>query len=198
MEESIYAPPEADVGDAPSDEPTYYVVGMRKFYLLSVFTANLYFVYWFYRNWLGIKRRDRSNIWPAPRGLFYIFFTHSLFRDIDNKLKSDDHNFEWRPGSLATLFVVVLILASAMGNLSEAGIGSPISDILNVVLYTVTPLLLFTPQRAINLVSGDPEGSTNQGLSVVNWVWLVLGTLLWLLLLFGLYAVLFAPELLAE
>ena len=72
------------------------------------------------------------------------------------------------------------------------------TDILNVVLYTVTPLLLFAAQRAINLVSGDPEGSTNQGLSVVNWVWIVLGILLWLLLLFGLYAVLFAPELLAE
>ena len=45
MSESIYAPPEADVAVTKSDEADFYVVAPRKFYLLSILTFNLYFVY---------------------------------------------------------------------------------------------------------------------------------------------------------
>lgn len=198
MNDSIYAPPEADVGNVETDESTYYVVGARKFFLLALLTANGYLIYWFYRNWMGVKRRDRSNIWPAPRGLFYIFFTHSLFSDVDDNLKRNDQSFDWSPRGLASLIVFTMIFGAVMGNLSQRWIGSPLTDILNIAVFPAISLMFIKAQRAINLYSGDPEGTENQGLTVVNWVWMVLGSLWWMLMLFGLYAAVFAPELLAE
>ena len=86
MSEVMYAPPEANIAVTSSDEADFYVVAPRKFYLLSVLTLNLYFVYWFYRSWQLIKQRNDESMLPAMRGVFFIFFTHSLFTDIDLKI----------------------------------------------------------------------------------------------------------------
>lgn len=198
MNDSIYAPPEAEVADTPTDEPHFYVVGTRKFYWLSLLTFNLYFVYWSYRNWRNIKRETGENVWPVPRGIFYIFFTHSLFTDVNERLKTIGADFAWRPGTSATLFVVMVILSNVLSRLSERSIGSPITDILSIAFVPFLPLLLLQGQRAINLACGDADGSQNQGLTVVNWVWMVIGGLVWLVAMFGIYLILFEPELLVE
>lgn len=198
MNESIYAPPEADVGDALSDEDPYYVVGTRKFYLLSLMTFTLYIVYWFYRNWRSIKLNNREDIWPVPRALFYIFFTHSLLTDVNERLKTVGSDFQWRPGAIAGLFVAIVILSNVLSNLADRSIGSPATDLISMALLPLIPFIMLKAQRAINIASDDPDGSSNQGLTVINWVWLVLGFLGWLLVLVGLYLTLFAPELLVE
>jgi len=115
MSDSIYAPPEADVSVDVADEPDFYVVAPRKFYLLAVLTFNLYFVYWFYRNWRRIKERNNEDIWPPARAIFYIFFTHALFKNIDLKIKLLGKTFSWNPGMTATLFVVLSIVSNVRG-----------------------------------------------------------------------------------
>lgn len=198
MSESIYAPPVAEVADTPTDEPPFYLVGTKKFYWLSLLTFNLYFVYWSYRNWRNIKRDTGESLWPVPRGIFFIFFTHSLFNNVSERLKTIGAQFAWRPGTDATLFVVFIILSNVLSRLSDRGIGSPMTDLASVAFVPLLPLLLLRGQRAINLACGDPDGSQNQGLTVVNWVWMVLGGLVWLLAIFGVYLILFEPELLVE
>ena len=111
MSESIYAPPEADT-TAPADdtEPRYYVVGQTKFLLLSILTFGLYFHYWFYRNWNQVKKADADDSWPIARGIFYIFFTHSLFSDVDAQLRDKDPGYSWSPNGIATTFVLLTII----------------------------------------------------------------------------------------
>lgn len=198
MNESIYAPPEADVSVVEETEGEYYIVGPTKFLLLSILTMGLYLVYWFYRHWKMIKLRDDSSIWPIPRGLFYIFFTHSLFSDIDEKILRNRLEFNWSPGVTATLVVLISIASNIAGRLSAQNIGSPAMDFISVGLIPLLAFIALTAQKAANVASGDPNGESNSKLTGANWAWLILGGLFWILALFGLYLVVAEPELFVE
>lgn len=200
MSDTIYAPPEAEieVDAADSDQPDYYVVAPTKFLLLAILTLNAYVIYWFYRNWRAIKVRTRADMWPPMRGLFYIFFTHSLFANVNEYLTAKGKSFDWQPSGLATLVVTVTILQNVLDRLAARSIGSPSTDIISTALVFAVPWLLLKAQRAINFACDDPNGDGNSSLTLANWIWMVLGGLLWLLALFGLYVIFFAPELLVE
>ena len=158
MSESIYAPPKADVEVPDTESEDFYVVSPTKFYLLSFLTLNLYYVYWFYRNWRAVKARE----------------------------------------GVATLFVLLAICSSVLDRMANKGIGSPTTDVIGTALVLITPLVLVRGQKAINFACGDPDGSGNSRYTLANWVWMILGGLFWLLILFGVYAMVFAPELLME
>ena len=198
MSDSIYAPPEADVSVDVADEPDFYVVAPRKFYLLAVLTFNLYFVYWFYRNWRRIKERNNEDIWPPARAIFYIFFTHALFKNIDLKIKSLGKTFSWNPGVTATLFVVLSIVSNVVDRVASSGTGEPITDYIGLLSAPILPIFLLSAQRAINFSCEDPTGSGNDKLTLANWAWMVFGGFWWLLVVFGIYASIFEPELLLE
>ncbi len=196
--ESIYAPPVADVTAPHSDSTDFYVVGSRKFYLLSILTLNTYLVYWFYRNWWHVKQRTGESLWAPMRGLFYIFFTHSLFDAVEEKINSLGQKFDWEPRSLATVAVVLTVLVNVLDRLSSRDIGSPFTDLISLALIPIIPAILLKAQHAINFACEDPTGSSNSTITWANWIWMVLGVLLWFLILIGLYLITFEPDLLLE
>ncbi|MBT8101315.1 MAG: hypothetical protein KJO82_16280 [Gammaproteobacteria bacterium] len=197
MSESIFAPPEANVETRPANEQAYYVVSPIKFYLLATLTLNIYFVYWFYRNWRLIKQREDNDTWPPMRGLFYIFFTHSLLTDVDETLKARGITYDWAPMGIATLFVVLTVTVNILDRMAGESIGGPIKDLVGTALLLVAPAILLRGQRAMNVACDDPAGETNARFTLANWAWMVPGGLIWLLAIFGLYAMFFAPEWLA-
>ena len=195
MSETMYAPPAANIAVTSSDEGDFYVVAPRKFYLLAVLTLNLYLVYWFYRSWRLVKQRTGDSMWPAMRGLFYIFFTHSLFAAIDQKIKSLGKSFVWSPGNLATVVVVLAIMSNVLDRLSAQNIGSPLTDFAGIAMVPIIPAFLLKAQEAINIACEDPTGTSNGQLTLANWVWMIFGGLVWALVMFGLYLVIVEPEL---
>ena len=197
MSDEFYAPPTTDVEAPDPDLDLFYVVSPTKFLVLSVATTGLYFVYWMYRNWRTVKQRTQESMWPVMRGVFYVFFTHSLLTDVDMAIRDKDRNYDWHPSTIATLFVVVVIVGAILGRLAEYEIGSPATDVLQLLLIPVSAWILLPAQRAINTACSDPAGSSNASLTLGNWVWIVLGSLLWLLVLVGLYVLYVQPELLA-
>ena len=64
----------------------FYVVSVKKFTILFFFTIGMYVLYWFYGNWKRYKAYSGKNIWPVPRAIFAIFFTHSLFSEVQGVL----------------------------------------------------------------------------------------------------------------
>lgn len=68
-----YAPPAAEPAI-----PAFYSTGPFKFVLLSIGTFGLFQLYWFYRNWQAVKRRDASDIRPFWRAFFAPLWTFSL------------------------------------------------------------------------------------------------------------------------
>lgn len=67
----------------PADgEAVYFPVALPKFALMWVCTFGFYGVYWFYRNWLYVKRRDGSSIMPALRALFCPLWYYPLYAEL--------------------------------------------------------------------------------------------------------------------
>jgi len=57
----------------------YYAVSTVKLIVLSTLTFGLYDLYWFYKNWVEIKRRENTKIIPWARALFASFYAFSCF-----------------------------------------------------------------------------------------------------------------------
>ena len=79
-----------------------YVVGIRKFLVLSIATLNAYNTYWFWRNFRDLRDASGKDLWPIPRALFAVFFTHGLFRDVDETLRGQGRSFAWSPDATAS------------------------------------------------------------------------------------------------
>lgn len=198
MSDSIYATPEAAVDVAESEETRYYVVSPKKFLILSIATFGLYFVYWFYKNWDNVKRRDNNDTWPVPRAIFYIFFTHSLLTDVNETLKRKAVEHVWNPSMVASLFVLLTLIDTGISRAAFKNIGSPYTDTVGFFTAIILAFVMLPAQKAINAACEDAGGNTNSSLTVVNWVWIVLGGLFWIANLTGLYFIFTQPELFVD
>lgn len=190
MTNEPYKTPESDLL-AGSDESgrQLYVVSRKKMAILFLATFGLYTVYWFYRNWRNLKDFHGTKIWPLPRAIFFIFFTHSLFARVAVLLKEKQPEYEWSPNLLATLFVVVSIISNVLDRLSYREIGSPFTDILSLVMLPFALVILLKAQDAINLGQDDRHGQSNRRLTLYNYLWIVLGGIFWIFVAIGLLAI---------
>jgi hypothetical protein len=188
---NLYAPPAASVVDiaAEEDTPQFYVVAPTKFLMLFFATFSAYSLYWFWRHWTLQKRRYTLDIWPIPRAIFQIFFAHSLNREIDFRLKRVDPRYRWSPGAHATVFVIFSIVGSVLDRLSANSIGSPYVDVLSILTLLPAAYAMLQAQKAANAACGDPKGATNARLTPANYVWLIIGLVLWAMIGLGLVAI---------
>lgn len=193
MSDNLYAPPKADlVAPAPEAElQPFYVVSKAKFLTLYVLTFGIYQLYWAYKNWHQFKHASGQELWPVARAFFAIFFTHALYREADAKLKRDGRSHDWRPGELATLFVVGLIVNNVVDALSRKNIGYPITDIASLALLPVLAWVTWLGQRGLNAAAGDPEGRSNARFTALNYVLCALGAVMLVLACVG---VMLPPE----
>lgn len=186
-----YAPPASSLPEAagtnsPSPpERQFYVVAPIKLLVLFVATLGGYSLYWFYRHWKQFKAKVGSDIWPIPRGFFNIFFTHSLFRFVEERIVEKRLNYVWDPGSVATQWVIFSIGCRGCGRLANRGVGSPVTDILSFLMLLAMAWTLYRAQQAINVAEGDSAGASNRRFSAANYAWTLLGALFWLLALIG-------------
>lgn len=191
MNDNPYETPESDLGVTTNENNTqFYVVSIKKFTILFFITLGLYSIYWFYKNWKEHKVYSGKNIWPVPRAIFAIFFTHSLFSEVQSALKSKNKIFEWSPGNLATAYVALAIVSQILERMSMKEIGSPISDLLSILVLPLMYMPLVKAQKAINFSQDDPNGIANKSFTGANYVWIILGVLFWLVMFFG-YLVMF-------
>jgi hypothetical protein len=192
MEHNPYAAPAAELATdalAASTQSMFYVVSTRKAALLCVLTMNLYFVYWFYRNWSNYRAVTGAKVMPVMRAVFSIFFTHSLLRKVNEVINERGLQHQWNPGNLATGYVVLAILGNMIDRMSFREVGSPITDVLSLLMVLGLAIVIVQMQRAVNIAAGDEDGSSNQQLTVANWIWMGLGGALWMLTLYGLFLI---------
>ena len=187
MNTDVYRPPESDLLLGSEEKAhQFYVVSKLKVTVLFLATVGLYVIYWFYINWRNYRDTVGEKIMPAPRSIFYIFFTHSLFNKVDAVLKNKQIEYEWSPKILATLFVIVSIASNILDSLSYDEIGSPLTDILSIMILPITLLIVLKAQEAINLSQNDRDGLFNSRFSLYNYLWLALGIVFWILIAVGL------------
>lgn len=195
MSENIYEAPESDVALDDGVSKEFYVVSPAKYAILYISTLGLYKYYWFYKNWSMYEMSSGVRIRPTMRAIFSIFFTHSLFRLFDAKSKEIDSSYVWSPGGIATIYVLFLIVESLCDGLSSKSIGSPITDIMSLLVFPIIGWTLYKAQFSANIACNDPGGKKNSQLSAVNFIWIFVGAILWLLVGVAVYdAVVGLPE----
>ncbi len=57
-----------------------HCISLNKFIILSIASFGLYEIWWMYKAWRFYQQKEQSNIMPAARAIFTIFFLHSLFK----------------------------------------------------------------------------------------------------------------------
>jgi hypothetical protein len=194
MNESIYAPPQANMhAKADGDtSPPFYVVSMTKYLVLFLATLGMYKIYWHYKNWALYREWQRSrpngddDLWPIPRGIFSIFFTHSLFREVKAYGDMEGRELDWNPDALATGVVILAIVGNVLDRCAAKGIGSPMTDTLALVAMIPLLFLYCKVQPKINASCGDEKGAGNSKFTWANWIWIAIGAIFWTLVVIGL------------
>lgn len=95
-------------------EPLFLHISVARLVLLSIASVGLYEAYWIYKNWKNIKDREGLDITPFWRGIFGIFYCHSLLK----RIKGDRYASALIEPSfsvqLATGWVLLLILSGVI------------------------------------------------------------------------------------
>lgn len=185
-----YKAPLMDYDEAPlppEGGAAFYVVAPGKFLVLAVATMGVYSLYWFYKNWSLQRRAYGLNIWPVPRAIFAVFFTHQLFRAIDSQAHERGHSPSWNANSQATLYVALAIVSHVTSRLSDSASSGTAFLLLSLGLAVASAAPLLAAQKVANLSAGDADGSSNASLTAGSAIAIVLGLLMWGTVALGLF-----------
>ena len=186
--DNIYQTPSADLTIAESPEKNYafFPTSNKKLLVLFFLTLGAYSIYWFYKHWSFQQKYMDKKISPALRSIFYIFFTHSLFKRI--KIASEEKGIKTTLNfsALATLYIVLEIVSNGLDRASMKTEYIGVLDYASIAILVPIVFPLYIVQRVANLVNGDPEGKLNSMFSVYNYIFIMIGILFWSLVIVGL------------
>lgn len=184
---SITPPPLAGTASANATTSPLFLflyIPTSRLIVLSIVSMGLYERYWIYKNWRYIKERYGLNIRPFWRGLFGIFFCHSLLRRIhEDGLARSYVQPTFSHSRLAINWVILSFSATTIALRTPSVLGNLIAAFIPSFLYLV-PV-----QKYINAVTEKQNPSQRYyGWSSGHIVCLVVGIIGWVLLLIGLAA----------
>lgn len=178
-----------------NDENTleYFPVSEGKLITLYIMSFGLYGVYWFYMNWKLQQPKMDKKIFPVMRAIFSIFFTHSLFKRIDRSAEHLEKKHKFNANLMATLFVAAVVVGNLLDRVSvNTGILETLSDntmiISSLVIFLLSAYPLTAVQATVNRINNDLLGYLNHQYSVWNYLLIVTGSILWLMVILGLLA----------
>lgn len=187
MENNIYQAPEADLQREQAVSNEFYVVSRSKFLILSITTFGMYEIYWFYKNWSLYRLASGIRMLPVMRAIFSIFFVNSLFRRINDRVEESGYIYQWSPGLMAVIFIVLSIMSGVVGMISAISVEYAVLDAVSTLFFPLTVWILYRAQSAINIACDDPQGERNAQLTPANFVWIAIGLLFWALVGLGFY-----------
>jgi hypothetical protein len=155
-------------------EPRFFAVSEAKLLCMSICTVGLYEVYWFYRNWKLVRRREKSDIVPAMRSLFGLFFCYSLLKRVSDESVATGGS-AMPAGLLASGWIVLSLLWS-------------LPDPFWLVTYGAVFFLL-PAQATINAINARaaPDHDRNDRFSGWNIFGMILGGLILVLAVIGIF-----------
>jgi hypothetical protein len=151
-----------------------FAVSLGKLTVMSIVTIGMYDLYWAYKQWDAIQRRENEDLSPLWRAFFAPVWSFSLFPRIQKLAEMHRVPVNWSGGALA----VIYLLLCATWRLPD-----PIWLIMSLV--TFLPILMV--QRTINDLNAAvaPEAPRNGTYSGANIIWIFVGGVMVLLVLVG-------------
>lgn len=155
---------------------------------MFVATLGMYQLYWFYKQWSGLKQYYQLDAWPIARSFFAVFFTHSLCTYINEYLKEEKREHQWGNRSNATSYVMLIILGAILSQLFEHFSDILLVGIASVAATLISSIPLLQIQKAINVALQGCHYEVNDKLTWHNGVWIVIGAVYWFVIGIGIYA----------
>jgi hypothetical protein len=176
MNATEIAQPEISGVSATSEQgtPEFFPVSLTKLFVMSTVTFGLYEIYWFYKNWRLVKNQEGTNIVPALRAIFCVFFCYWLFERIEG-----DADEQKTVSIHASVLTAGWIIMNLLWRLPEP----------YLLIGLTQPLFLLPAQRAVNALNQKlvPGHSPNNHFSAWNIVAIAIGSLAWILVFIGLF-----------
>ncbi|MFV2004639.1 MAG: hypothetical protein ACC650_05495 [Gammaproteobacteria bacterium] len=165
----------------------FFPVSEGKLITLYILSFGLYGVYWFYRNWKLQQPTMSKNIYPVWRAIFSIFFTHSLFKRINQQASNLEEKHRFNANAFATFFVVTIIASNVVDRLvgttqTTGNIFNNTIIITSLVLFILSVIPIAKAQATVNRINNDMLGYLNHKYSLANYVLIALGSIFWILL----------------
>lgn len=183
MDADVYKAPESEIITESPDSLEFYIVSPSKFLILQICTMGMYSIYWFFKHWSQYKAKHNEEMWPIARGIFQIFFAHSLFAAIYLRAKEKNNELSWSADSMATIFVVVSIIGAILGYFD-----SLLTSLLSLLPFPIVTWILYRAQLIANLACDDLKGELNSNITGLNIFWILLGLVWWAMFLMGILA----------
>ncbi|MCX6928586.1 MAG: DUF4339 domain-containing protein [Verrucomicrobia bacterium] len=133
--------------NAVEKSPLFLHIPISRLILMSILSFSLYEAYWIYRNWRYVRERDNLDIRPFWRGMFGVFYCHSLLRRIHGDAEARSVQMpSFSPGDLATGWVLLMIFANVVSR--APGI------VASIIAALIPSFLCLVPvQNYVNAVS---------------------------------------------
>ena len=186
---------QSEIQTSPPDEneTPFFPVSEGKLITLYILSFGLYGIYWFQQNWKRQQPMMDKKIYPVWRAIFSIFFTHSLFKRIDQQAAHLPQQHKFNANGLATFFVAAIVVSNVIDRLSiNTDIAQSITNtsliITSLVLFLFSAYPLAKVQATVNRINNDMLGYLNHKYSAWNYVLIILGIVSWLMLALGLLA----------
>jgi len=158
---------------AEGAQAPWFRVGTAKFLLMCVVTFGGYQIYWFYQQWQHVQRRGEV-VHPALRTLFTGIFCYALFRRVAEDALARGIARVPSPVASAVAFLLLSITWQLPGPWSSLS------------LLSLVPLLLVQRAASAAALAAVPTADPNTRLTPINWVGVVFGVLLLVMMVIGL------------
>lgn len=187
----IYKSPQADLTnnlEGDDSDNQFFIISPKKLVIMYILTMGLYVLVYFYQHWKAQKIEHDLKVNPILRSIFSIFFVHSLFSRIKEQATSRNIEETQKLSTLATIYVICSIVSWITSNIPAEGIGF-VAGYFSSIAFTFLGLYpLYNAQKVANLINNDENGAKNSNFTGLNWFFMILGGILWLMSLLGVYA----------
>ncbi len=183
-----YSVPSSVLNDPEQESAAlaFFPTAQNKLLVLYFATFGAYPIYWFYKHWSLHKEKTGEKILPAMRSIFFIFYTHALFKNIEAALAGKDGTKSINATALSTVFVVLTLVTNFLNLLptnSDDRYG--VAQYAGILIMFAMAWPLYVIQSAANRANNDPEGALNCAYSAYNILFIIAGVIFWLLFLIG-------------
>jgi hypothetical protein len=149
-------------------------LSVNKFVILSIVTLGLYELWWIYKSWRFFQDKEKSDIMPAIRTVFSIFYLIALFDKILKLAKNNGYKHSY----ISVFLFVGFLIANLLVLL-------PTPFFLAAIISFV---FLIPPFKALNFAVNYCEGFKvieQSAFSKRQIFLLIIGVILWILVIVG-------------
>lgn len=152
------------------------IISTERFIFLSIISFGLYEVYWIYKAWKFFKQKENTDINPAARAIFSLFFLNSLLEKILSLARAKGYKEGYSASGLTFGFIVCNFLSRLP---DPFWLLSFLSIVFLIKPFTV---LSYAKENSDDFVTTDQYSFSNRQILLI-----VLGSAFWLLVLLGLF-----------